>query len=191
MRVIVEVIGFRTGPIAAEQLARVAEAAGAWGMFFESDDVGPETFTTHAAISSTTHLRVGAWLRGDNAFVAAEQLTVLDAVSGGRAFGLSRDEDYARRVEEILSGVDVPVADDGLGRRTTSVRLSPPPRQVLLPVLVVAEGCVGHRLLADAVRLPLPAEELLVPGMPLADLVREARLAGWVGPEADAVRALG
>ncbi len=192
MRVIIEVSGYRTGPIAAEQLARTAEAAGAWGLYFESEDVGPESLALHAAVAATTDLRVAAWLAVVNPFVAAEQLSVLDWVSGGRAVGLCREPAFADRVEEILSGVEVPAGDDGLGGRTSAVRLAPPPAQAAVPVLRRgSDGRVGHPTLADLARLSLPAEELLHPGLPLADMVREARLAGWQGPEIDAVRALG
>ena len=192
MRVIIEVAGYRTGPIAAEQLARVAEAAGAWGLYFESEDVGSESFTLHAAVAATTDLRVAAWLQTANPFVAAEQLSVLDWVSGGRAAGLCRDPRFADRVEEILAGAEVPAGDDGLGGRTAAARLAPPPAQAALPVLRQgANGVVTHPSLRDLTRISLPAEELLVPGVPLAQLVREARLTGWQGPEIEAVRALG
>jgi hypothetical protein len=191
VRVIIEVAGYRTGPIAAEQLARVAEASGAWGLYFESGDVGPESFTLHAAVASTVDLFVGAWLGTDNPFVAAEQLSVLDAVSGGRATGLCRDDGFAAEVEEILAGAEVRAGDDGLGGRTATIRLAPPPRQAALPVLRIGEGSVSHPRLRDLVRLSLPAEELLVPGIPLEQLVRSARMGGWQGPEIDAVQALG
>ena len=192
MRVIIEVAGYRTGPIAAEQLARVAEAAGAWGLCFESEDVGPESLTLHVAVAATTHLRVAAWLGVTNPFVAAEQLTVLDYVSGGRAAGVSDDPALADRVEEILTGAEVPAADDGLGGRTAAVRLAPPPMQTAVPVLRRGPGgLVSHPCLRDLARISLPAEQLLLPGVPLADLVRRARLAGWQGPEIEAVSALG
>jgi hypothetical protein len=183
--VILEVAGYRTGPIAAEQLARVAEAAGAWALFFESEDVGPESVTLHAAVAATVDLHVGAWLQTANPFVAAEQLTVLDAVSEGRALGLSRDGTFAGCVEEILAGAD------GLGGRTATARLAPPTRQAAVPVLRLGEGRVSHPQLLDLVRLSLPAEELLVPGVPLEGLVRSARVSGWQGPEIEAVQGLG
>jgi hypothetical protein len=191
VRVILEVAGYRTGPIAAEQLARGAEAAGAWALFFESGDVGPETLTLHAAVAATVDLHVGAWLQTVNPFVAAEQLTVFDAVSEGRALGLSRDATFAGRVEEILAGAEVPAGDDGLGGRTATARLAPPSRQAAVPVLRLGEGKVSHPQLLDLVRLSLPAEELLVPGVPLERLVRSARMSGWQGPEIEAVQALG
>lgn len=191
MRVIIEVAGYRTGPIAAEQLARVAEASGAWGLYFESDEVGPESLTLHAVVASTTDLHVGAWLRTEQAVVAAEQLAVLDALSGGRAMGLCRGEALAVAVEEILAGAGVRAGDDGLGGRTATTRLAPSPCQAVLPVLRAGDGSVSHPQLLDLVCLSLAAEELLVPGIPLDRLVRTARLSGWQGPETDAVRALG
>jgi hypothetical protein len=191
VRVILEVAGYRTGPIAAEQLARVAEAAGAWALCFESEDVSPESLTLHAAVAATVDLHVGAWLQTTNPFVAAEQLTVLDAVSEGRALGLCREDAFAGRVEEILAGAEIPAGDDGLGGRTTTARLAPPPRQAVVPVLRVGGWKVSHPLVRDLVRLSLPAEELLVPGVPLERLVRSARMSGWQGPEIEAVQALG
>ena len=191
MRVILEVAGYRTGPIAAEQLARVAEVAGAWGLYFESADVGPESFTLHAAVAATVDLHVGAWLQTANPFVAAEQLTVLDGVSRGRAVGLARDDVFAGRVEEILAGAEVRAGDDGLGGRTATARLAPAPSQAAVPVLRRGGGTLSHPRLLDLVRLSRPAEELLVPGVPLERLVRSARMSGWQGPEIDAVQALG
>ncbi len=192
MRVIIEVAGYRTGPIAAEQLARVAEGAGAWGLLFESGDVGPESFTLHAAAAATTDLRLIAWVPTASPFLAAEQLSVLDWVTNGRAVGICGDVLLAEGMEDILAGAAMPAGDDGLGGRTPAARLAPPPRQSALLVLRrAADGTVSHPQLRDLTRLSLPAEQLLVPGLPLNEMVRDARLSGWQGPEIDAVRALG
>ena len=190
MRVIVEVTGLRAGPIAGEQVARLAEEAGAWGIFFESDDLTAESVTVHAAVAATTHLHIGAWVAAESPFVAAEQLSVLDAVSEGRAFGLARQHDHARQVEAVLSGREIPAGPDGIGDRTPTVRLSPPTQQAVLTVLVVGDHTVAHPLLGDLSVVALPAEELLHPGVDLSTRVRRARIAGWQGPEIAAVEAL-
>jgi hypothetical protein len=156
--VILEVIGQVPGPVAAGQIASVAERTGVSAMYFEPDTATPARCAVTAALAATETLSVGAWLSSKVVSVAAGELAVLDHISAGRTFGIASDVSQAEAVEAFL-----------IDRRIAV--------QALLPVLV--RGSSSLECLRSArtafVLVSLSVEELLRPSSQLSDAIEQVR----------------
>jgi hypothetical protein len=145
VRTVVLVTGPQPGPVASRELAENVEAAGAWGIAFEDPAAGCASLSVHAVTDAADSLHVGAWMTPSSAVVAAEQLTTLDLLTGGRAFGLSTSAQRAQQIERIVLSGMAP-AESG---QITAVSIArgvtvPPPVQTLVPVLVLNDRTLSH-----------------------------------------------
>lgn len=145
MRTLVLVTGPQPGPVASRELAENVEAAGAWGIAFEDPAAGCASLSLHAVTDATDFLRVGAWTIPSSAVVAAEQLTTLDLLTGGRVFGLSTSAPRAQQIERIILSGTAPAEPGQTTAVTTARRVTIPlPVQTLVAVLVLNGRTLSH-----------------------------------------------
>jgi hypothetical protein len=117
----------------------MAERSGCWGLVFSGDTATATSLAVHSAAVNSCWLRIGVWVAGLEAQLAAEQLTVFDHAISGRTLGITRFYEDAEQIESRLLGNRV----EARHRSPTELR----PLQPLLPIFVYVEEGLFHPII--------------------------------------------